>query len=1026
MPNLISIIQAPKGLLNKVPTGLPIFNELPTFSIAPKTFGTGAGLDDESTFNKNKTGGHFGDGFFHTHYSGQVSSWMNSLGKNSPNGVQTFTNAELNNLVDTYIVGQAPTIAKYIIVDFEPSNPTLTSWMWKYSDSNFQATMNYIANRVFTVHNKYFYDWITLGFTFTYNRENYGLDGSNNDGFANSVSTTNTNTAANLLEIHRNPTGITRLKSGIVNKVGIGYTAITYNPLVNINGMLPNTQWRGVENMVLKHICNLALKHKIEPNKPIIGYFWPLEDKPVGTPGRRSNIYTKFKPNSITSNYPQNLTGKVKYNDNRLTYPSNIIEDTVLYTLSYPNLLHNEYWLHGSSYNPYAQIRYSSVNGAATSCMGGSFRTGNYQGSESLLPCPSNLGNYISTEAPTVSAFIKAPYRHAISDIKNILNGTQIKEFYQFQYKRHGQSVFTTSVFENNTGGSCLAALHSQPVLEVWINPTSGSRVIYFWDLFADAFAPTEFKFTIGSTEYTGTTVGNRLFPAIILGSGPISTTTNNITTTTATPTTTTGGGGGGSLTKELIFVVNLTGGGFSLNNPSNNYISSSQLQLVTDALTGPDNEVVDSIRMPFRWGDYNPSPGVYRNAEMTHAINWVRNLRPSNPPQIDLMIIPILLGNDTRIPANELSVDNNGNLQDCIYNYAFTTVPSYNSAAMTAILDTGYNQLIPYLTANHNGQIRIMELAAGQSEEHYMPFTANNPTSGPKCGVAYSGIGDYSNSSKLAWRVWLGAKYGSGNIPYLINGQQYTASNAQLPNVGVTVGNNYGMNYSQPAYRDLFRFYSKTIFNIWKRFHDKVKALSNFKTGYFIPDMLNEQGTKWIFHGGTIFEAMKYADQFYHTHNISPNFWQANLWGTDTLLGTFPNQGKLSGIEYDEFDAGATGGGNPNNNHVKQSMLTFIKNGGKVVHTALAWNTGQVNQWKALIKDVKNTIANPSWTLNSRTGIPTVTVDTSQIFNNPGIYEQAWKSVGGNNVISNPQSYNAAPVNIVIQNNGTIDNFYL
>lgn len=475
---------------------------------------------------------------------------------------------------------------------------------------------------------------------------------------------------------------------------------------------------------------------------------------------------------------------------------------------------------------------------------------------------------------------------------------------------------------------------------------------------------------------------------------------------------------------KELIFVVNLTGNAFDFGSPENNYISNNQIQIVNDSLTGVNNDSVDAIRMPFIWGDYNPSPGVYKDAEMTAAINWVKSRRPSRAVKIDLLVVSILGMNDTRIPYQELSKDNNGNIQDCTYN--FNTVPSYYSTTARGLIDTMLDHLIPRLVSVHGNDIRVIEYGSGQSEEHYMPFTANYAGCG--CGACFGGIGDYSESSRQAWRLFLIGKYGLGILPYNINGSSYLSTNAELPNVGVTAGNNYNMDYSQPAYRDLFRFYSQGIFDVWKKFHDKVKQHSNFKTGYVIPDMLDDQGTKFIFHGGTIFEAMKYADQFYHTYNLHPGNWQANLWGTDTLLGTFPNQGKLSAIEYDNLDTGSNGSGPLNTTHVKESILRFVKNGGKVVHTALGWTASQLNQWNTLIKDIKdNYINNPSWLLEDRTLAPTVTVNTSQIFNNSGVYGQAWTSVGGNHTQSpSTAAYNATPVNIYIQNNGTIDNFYL
>ncbi len=479
------------------------------------------------------------------------------------------------------------------------------------------------------------------------------------------------------------------------------------------------------------------------------------------------------------------------------------------------------------------------------------------------------------------------------------------------------------------------------------------------------------------------------------------------------------GGGGVEPQEQDLIFVVNATGNGIDFTNAGNNHISDNQIQLITDALTGANSDAVDAIRLPFHWGDYNPSSGVYRNSELGIAINWIRSLRPLNPPKIDLLFVPILSGGDTRIPSNELSVDNNGNKQDCTY--GLSTVPSYYSNTAASLINIALDNLLNYLQSNHGSSIRVIEFAAGQSEEHYMPFTSNYDGCG--CGQCFGGIGDYSTGAALpAWRNFLLGRYGLGILPFNINGSAHTASSAPIPNVGVTAGNNYNMNYSQQAYRELFRFYSDGIFNVWKRFHDKVKSLTNFKTGYVIPDFLNEQGTRWIFHGGTIWLAMKYADQFYHTYNISTSQWEANLWGVDVQLGSFPNQGKLPAIEFDNFDAGATNGGNLNTTHVSSVIYRFIKNGGKVVHTALGWTTNQINQWKALVKTIKNTVASPSFVLENRSAATVVNVDSNAIFNNPYVYEQAWVSAGNT---YGSAAYNAVPVNISINNDGNFDGFW-
>ena len=525
MPTLTPISSAPQSLWNSVaPTSLQFIEDSPAFSLDGKTYGTGQDLVDESAFNKNKIGAHFGGGFFITFYAFSVMTWMNAFGRSYPgnaNGITTFTNAELDQLVDNYMIPQAGGNAKFIIVDFEPSNPSQEAWAWDYSSNLFSSKMQYIADRISAISGgtKYFYDWISADTKFTFNSEQYSLGAANNDGYSNN--TTSTNSVNKLLEVHRNIGGVAGVSMETVFQAGMGYSSIVYNSYFKGDTVLGSDEWRSLENVVLRGMDGMMLRYRLVPSRKAVGYFWPFEDKPGTNPGRRSQLYNRFTANSSTNSYPQNLNGKSKIVDNRTTYPSNIIEDTVLSMICFPNYIHSEYWIHGGSYNPYASFKYTNTANSGNMCsfINGGFTIAQYDGTENNLACPSNLENYLSTDNRTLTAFLKAQLQ--FSKIKHILNGTQEPEYYHFQYKRSGAGSFTSSVFENHGGQYTLAAKESQPVLLVWRN-TSNERVLLFWDLFADAFASTEFSVNIGGSTYTGNTKGNRLFVATISNVSPV------------------------------------------------------------------------------------------------------------------------------------------------------------------------------------------------------------------------------------------------------------------------------------------------------------------------------------------------------------------------------------------------------------------------------------------------------------------------------------------------------------------------
>ena len=439
-------------------------------------------------------------------------------------------------------------------------------------------------------------------------------------------------------------------------------------------------------------------------------------------------------------------------------------------------------------------------------------------------------------------------------------------------------------------------------------------------------------------------------------------------------------------INQGVRFIANGTGNSIDFNDPDG--ISHDKKQQFKLWVQGPDG--VDAVRLAFSWGGYNPSQGVYRNEELARAINWIKNLRPGNPPKIRLLFVPILGGNDGRIPNSEIQVDNNGNVMDCTYNSLFTTVPSYFSQTATALLGQCYDVLFPFIYKNFGNDVEVVELAAGQSEEHYMPFTSQ--AGGNGCGT-FSGIGDYSQASRDAFRKFQAAR----------------GKNGELPNVGVTQGSNWNMDYSQERFRDAALFWGSGISGIWERFRIKTKQHTSFKVGMVIPDLLNDQGAKWLFHGFSLPYMLEKADVLYHSYNLSQWQWHGNLLGSDLLEGTRPGQ-VISEIEFDPHDCGTNDGHGPiNEDFVEKAMTKTIEHGADGIHFSMTWDDNQIGQMKRVIGKVRGKNLQPKL----REGAPTIEVRASEIYTNSYFLDAAWIRAG--NDTGNP--FAAKVVNIKLIN---------
>jgi len=466
-----------------------------------------------------------------------------------------------------------------------------------------------------------------------------------------------------------------------------------------------------------------------------------------------------------------------------------------------------------------------------------------------------------------------------------------------------------------------------------------------------------------------------------------------------------------------IRFVVNGTGNSFDASAP--NGISPNKVNLFERM----SQKKVGVVRHVMTIGDYCPAPGVYNDAKLSEAINWIRS-RP-NSPKADLLIVPLFGLGDTRIPENHLHVDARGHKADCTLN--LRTVPSYSSDIARSVLEGIYDHLFSYLQIHHEQDMNMFSLAGGNSEEHYMPYASNFP-GGPGCGDnGYSGIGDYSPVALAKWREWLLVKFGFGILPFMIDGMAYTASTAPLPDIPPSSTNNayIGNNLHRRDIQEAIRFWNQSVYNVWENCRDKAKTyLPNVPFEFFVADMFNQQGIQWTMNAGTMYKAMKKADAWYHTDNINPSNWGRNLIGTDILLGGTFGSGKISSIEYDSTDAGNPNGGPINEEHVYQSIIKFIEHGGKIIHWALNWSDSQIDQLGNVMQRVYDYIGRPGWTplyVTARASAPVVTLETHRMFVDGNYIVNAWEQSG--NSVNNP--FGAQIVNVRVANNGTEDTFW-
>ncbi len=479
---------------NKAVGDIGIFKQTPAFTLlSNKKYGSESRPLDEPIQNLRKVGWQVNEDKFRLMYAGEVVELMQHVRPKGRQGITKFDARQLDQAAD-WLAKRLP--SNVFAVDFEPHNPANEGWQWDMADPNFRKTMYNLSEKIYRKHGKLFFSWIGEPLTFNFQGKNFKLDGYANDNWS-----ADKKTIDDYLAIHQNAKAIqnVQLPSPTVLMTGFGYTSMT----VNTNDAVdqPAHVWKAPVNWYLRTLDMLNLKSiTAPPTVKFLNFFWPYEDKPADA---RRSIIRRFQVGRGTKGYIRQL-------DNRVMYPMNLVRDAVFVHLCNPRVFYTNYWIFGQSYDPYQALRYSKINGNL-SCVSqntGGYFVYEYQGPDQP-PCPTVGEDYIGKDALGVAAMVQA--HEVFAKYQSILDGTQLRESYAFDYQRSNQKL-VEATWQNDTGEFARAFKYNQPWLQVWKNQKTGKRLLLFQDTFAEAFESVQFSVTINGKNIQRTAEGNALY----------------------------------------------------------------------------------------------------------------------------------------------------------------------------------------------------------------------------------------------------------------------------------------------------------------------------------------------------------------------------------------------------------------------------------------------------------------------------------------------------------------------------------
>lgn len=469
-----------------------IFKQTPAFTLRNKKYGSESVPLDEPLQNLKKVSWNVSATKFKLMYAGEVDGLIKHIRPQNKRGITRFDSKQLDQAAD-WLAQNSP--SDIFSVDFEPGKAE-EGWYWDMSDPNFGKTMYELSDRIYKRHGKLFYSWMGDAPTFDFKGKNFTLDGYANDNWSAGKKNID-----DYIAIHREAKSIQNVKVPYpsILMTGFGYTSSTVN--TNDTNDQPAQVWKAPVNWYLRTLDVLNLKTLIVPeNVKFLNFIWPYEDKPADA--RRS--YTRrFKIGNGTKGYIRQL-------DNRVMYPMNLVRDAVFVHLCNPRVFYTNYWIFGQSYNPYQTLRYSKINGnlSCEAQKSGGYFVYEYQGPDQPT-CPPLAQDYIGKDALGVATMVQA--HELFSKYQSILDGSQVRESYDFTYQRSNQTA-TKAEWQNDTGEFARAFKHNQPWLQVWKNPKTGKRLLLFQDNFAEAFESVTFTATVNGKKIQRKAEGNMLY----------------------------------------------------------------------------------------------------------------------------------------------------------------------------------------------------------------------------------------------------------------------------------------------------------------------------------------------------------------------------------------------------------------------------------------------------------------------------------------------------------------------------------
>ena len=474
------------------------FKATPPFTLPPgKQYGSESLPLGESEADLAKVSWNTAQDRYRLLYAEDVVALMNALGLQSPNGVTSLGDAELQKAAD-WLAARTP--AKLFAVDFEPANPDQDAWMWDYASPNFDATMRTLSDKIHASHGKYFYSWIGSQQSFSHHGVQIAINGyttGNWEGVNNSPD--------DALKVHEDPAGISQVQksNNHLTQFGFGYTTTV------INGGDPEdpaSVWKSPITWYLRALDVLNLETLIAEDELFLLFLWPYEDQPNDA---KRSLMTRF---SLPG-----YAGMMRQTDNRVLYPPNLIRDAIVTSLCNPRVIYTNYWLFGESADPSHALKYARINGVQSCEVANTpdFHVYEYEGPDSP-PCPVGPGTYISKDVLGVGAMVQAHEIFA-RDLAGTLDGTQIREPLDqaFVYTR-SDGLEHMAEWKPDTGEFVRAFKHQQPWAQVWRHPQSGARVLLFQDSFAGAFEPVDFTVQVGGATVERVADGNNLYYEVL------------------------------------------------------------------------------------------------------------------------------------------------------------------------------------------------------------------------------------------------------------------------------------------------------------------------------------------------------------------------------------------------------------------------------------------------------------------------------------------------------------------------------